>query len=659
MGMRIIAKKGMAILLLAVIMMVQVAPMGLAEEKVTFVSPAVGGGPGSSVVTGLEVSAFAAPKGPPIVENRNVRIGELRVVTEGVDVEYGETSAYTYKIVVHPYYRLAAEALKVTIAGVEGFLRVWNQDVFVLDPAPTSTPLSVDTYTVKLHNLFNEISGVTFIYGTFDVIPAIITVTPDEGQSKEYGDADPVLAYGDVKGAKNGETPAFDGALGRDVREDVGIYDIVRDTLVLKSEGTFDASNYTLVVEDETFAITPATITVTPDAGQGKVYGDADPVLKYDYTDGKNGEKPGFKDALSREAGEDVGAYDILEGNLELKDNGTFKESNYILVVAKETFGIIPATITITPVAQKKAYGTAADPALTYGYMGAKNGEIPAFDGVLTRDLGEKVGTYSILRGTLALADRDPFKKDNYTLQFNPGVFIIYGQLIYHLNDGTDTVVWDLGEYMEGDPIGLVEINGVSWSRPGYVFAGWTLDPAGQNPVLANTVVMGEESVHVYAQWTAVSQYHNVTIQHVSTKTGLAISPQTTRVEKEGEIFAYYPVSTTAYTPSYVDIFYGGHTNTTGYTTAYMTMPKMDVSIIIYYTPVEAKTPTPTPSPTPSSSPEPTATNKEDIAPAVDLLIQQILESYEEADTIALFTIEEEDAPLAGVLCNTVGVCIE
>ena len=44
-------------------------------------------------------------------------------------------------------------------------------------------------------------------------------------------------------------------------------------------------SNYTLTLAPETFAITPAAVTVTANAGQTKVFGQTDPTFTYTPTD--------------------------------------------------------------------------------------------------------------------------------------------------------------------------------------------------------------------------------------------------------------------------------------------------------------------------------------------------------------------------------------
>ena len=71
-------------------------------------------------------------------------------------------------------------------------------------------------------------------------------------------------------------------------------------------------------------------------------------MLAYTSTGTVTGETAAFDGALSREAGEDVGQYDITKGSLELKDSGTFKATNYNLVLdtAVVTFEITKGTYT-------------------------------------------------------------------------------------------------------------------------------------------------------------------------------------------------------------------------------------------------------------------------------------------------------------------------
>src|SRR5947209_4359408 len=122
-------------------------------------------------------------------------------------------------------------------------------------------------------------SNYMFLLGgvTFAITPRDLTVVPTAGQSKIYGAANPVLAY--THGTLyNGDTDAvFSGALDRTAGENVGNYAIIQGTL---SAGF----NYTIVfTAGVTFALTPRDLTVTPTAGQNKIYGAGDPTLTYTF----------------------------------------------------------------------------------------------------------------------------------------------------------------------------------------------------------------------------------------------------------------------------------------------------------------------------------------------------------------------------------------
>ena len=109
------------------------------------------------------------------------------------------------------------------------------------------------------------------------------------------------------------------------------------------------ASNYTLTQPTLKGVIIQRTVTIVPDAGQGKKVGAADPVITYKV----DGDLCGYTltGALGRVAGEDAGelnkTYAITLGTLKTNpDNGNIK-----LVVADEVFTIFnkdPQTATVT-----------------------------------------------------------------------------------------------------------------------------------------------------------------------------------------------------------------------------------------------------------------------------------------------------------------------
>ena len=99
----------------------------------------------------------------------------------------------------------------------------------------------------------------------------------------------------------------------------------------------------------------------------------------------------------------------------------TLGEDNKAATASVE-YTIAKAELTVTPNGdQSKTFGD-ADPTLTYAYSGEVSGEIPAFDGALSRDPGEDVGTYNITKGSLALEGSDTFKAINYNLVLDTAV---------------------------------------------------------------------------------------------------------------------------------------------------------------------------------------------------------------------------------------------
>src|SRR5437016_220191 len=229
------------------------------------------------------------------------------------------------------------------------------------------------------------------------MLPA--TVTPTAGQYKIYGAGDPTLAYTFAPALVGTDT--FSGGLSRDAGENVGLYNITQGTLAL-------SANYTLAfTTGGKLEIKKLTVTVTPTAGQYKIYGAGDPTLAYTFAPALVGTDT-FSGGLSRDAGTNVGLYNITQGTLALSANYTLAFTTGV------KFEIKTLTVTVTPTAgQYKIYG-AGDPTLAYTFAPALiTGD--TFSGALARDAGADVGLYNITQGTLALST-------NYTLAFTTGV---------------------------------------------------------------------------------------------------------------------------------------------------------------------------------------------------------------------------------------------
>src|SRR6266540_2142901 len=256
---------------------------------------------------------------------------------------------------------------------------------------------NVGTYAINLGTLsaggnYNLLLSATPV--TFEIKKKDVTITPDSGQNKVYGASDPTLTYTHSALGGADTDSVFTGALARAAGENVGTYAINLGTL--SAGGNY---NTVLSATPVTFEITKATVTVTPNSGQSKVYGTSDPTLTYTASGLTNGDTTSvFTGVLSRAAGENVGTYAITLGTLSAGSN-----YNTVLSATPVTFEITKATVTVTPTSgQSKIWGT-SDPTLTYTASGLTNGDTTSvFTGALSRVAGESVGTYAITLGTLS-----------------------------------------------------------------------------------------------------------------------------------------------------------------------------------------------------------------------------------------------------------------
>ena len=117
-----------------------------------------------------------------------------------------------------------------------------------------SGPYNITQGTLDLGTDYN----ITYVGDTFAITAKPITVTADPGQSKVYGETDPVLTYTTNVALVGGDS--FTGSLTRDAGEHVasGPYNITQGTLDL-------GTDYNITYVGDTFAITAKPITVTVD----------------------------------------------------------------------------------------------------------------------------------------------------------------------------------------------------------------------------------------------------------------------------------------------------------------------------------------------------------------------------------------------------------
>jgi len=306
---------------------------------------------------------------------------DIEVTADAKTKTYGDADpALTYSI--------TSGTLAFTDAFTGALSRVSGESV-------AGSPYAIQQDTLSLGSDYN----ISYIGANFTITARDITVTAD-AQTKVYGDADPALTYSITSGTL-AFSDAFTGVLARVSGETVAgsTYAIQQGTLSL-------GSNYNLSFVGDDLTITIRDIEVTADA-QSKIYGDADPVLSYQITNGSLAFSDAFTGSLTRVSGESVAnsPYAIQQGTLAL-------DSNYNLNYVGAIFSISRRPVTVTADAKTKTFGD-ADPALTYSITSGSLAFSDAFTGALTRVSGESVANspYAIQQGTLAL-------DGNYTLSY-------------------------------------------------------------------------------------------------------------------------------------------------------------------------------------------------------------------------------------------------
>src|SRR5262249_48349709 len=150
----------------------------------------------------------------------------------------------------------------------------------------------------------------------------------------------------------------------------------------------------TIAFTGSSLTITPATLTITPDAGQAKVYGAAVPTLTYTASGFVNNDPAAtLTGALgtTATAASPVGTYAFTLGTLAAGSNYTVA-----LATTPPTFAVTRATLTVTANDQTKIQGE-ANPAFTVRYSGFVLGEGPGvLGGTLTFSLTPTPGGYTI-----------------------------------------------------------------------------------------------------------------------------------------------------------------------------------------------------------------------------------------------------------------------
>ncbi len=350
------------------------------------------------------------------------------------------------------YDGTAFESFDVTITGFKGEdnatdltgdleweIRDANGDI-------VEAAINAGTYTIIPSGLESINYNIDFQSAEISINPRPITIKALDAQ-KMYGETDLELEY-EIKEGDLAEGDALTGSLSRELGQSVGTYEIRMGSLAINDVP--ENNNYDLTFMPGEFEITPRPITIAA-KDASKVYGENDPELTYEITEGSLADGDGFYGNVIRKDGSNVGTYDINRGTLAI--NNVYDNNNYDLTFVDGEFTITARSITVTADDKSKVYGE-DDPALNYSYDANLLVDGDEFTGSLTREEGEDVNTYVIEQGTLTLSN-------NYDLTFVDGEFTITARSItvtadditkiYGADDPKLTYYWDEDRLIDGD----------------------------------------------------------------------------------------------------------------------------------------------------------------------------------------------------------------
>ena len=263
---------------------------------------------------------------------------------------------------------------------------------------------ALGTYSIGIH-------GVTGLTGNFTLTNTgqPITILPDFGQGKIYGDPDGTLLY-DIGG---GSSITLNGLLLRAAGEDAGSYLFDISQLITLNP------NYVITLDPSSplYTITPRSLTVAPSGTLTKVYGSTTPAFSYSLISGSlqftDTMSSVFTGGLNLAPGEAAGTYAITQGTLTAN-------ANYQLVFNSGTFSITPAILTVRA---DNASGIAGSPLPPFSGTVAgfqfsdTESAISGLTFTSTATAGSPAGDYIIIGSGASAA--------NYIFQYIPGTLTL------------------------------------------------------------------------------------------------------------------------------------------------------------------------------------------------------------------------------------------
>ena len=431
---------------------------GTVDPALTYTVTGLVNGDTNAIITGNLTRAVGEAVGTYAIGQGTLDAVNYTITYTGADLIITKATLNIVADAKTKAYGTVDPALTYTVTGLAN----GDTNAIITGNLTRAAGEAVGSYAIAQGTLVvNGNYNVVYTGADLIITKATLNIVAD-AQTKVYGTVDPALTY-TVTGLANGDTNAIiSGNLTRAAGEAVGTYAI--------GQGTLNAANYTITYTGADLIITKATLNIVADA-KTKAYGTADPALTYTVTGLANGDTNAIITGnLTRATGEAVGTYAIGQGTLDA--------ANYTITYTGADLTITKATLNIVADAKTKAYGT-ADPALTYTVTGLVNGDTNAIiTGNLTRAVGEAVGTYAILQGTLDAA--------NYTINYTGADLIIIDVFMVSAFTQSDITC-------HGGNDGSASVTVIGGAQP-YTYL-WT--PSGGTAAIATGLTAGNYTVTI------------------------------------------------------------------------------------------------------------------------------------------------------------------
>ncbi|MDO5114780.1 MAG: MBG domain-containing protein [Synergistaceae bacterium] len=259
--------------------------------------------------------------------------------------------------------------------------------------------------------------NISYSSGTLTIAAKPVTITPNAGQHKVYGAAEPTLSY---RSSESGLR--FNGALSRDLGEDVGNYAYNLGTL---SAG----NNYSLrLASGQQFEITAKAVTITANA-QSVSYGT--PISQETNCVTASGLNSGASVTaitLSQDI-TDVGTGAITPSAATITANGANVTSNYNISYIDGTLTITARAVTITANDQSVSYGTSISQGTSYVTASGLNSGANLAAITLSQDRTD-VGTGAITPSAAAITANGANVTANYNISYIDGTLTIAAKAV-------------------------------------------------------------------------------------------------------------------------------------------------------------------------------------------------------------------------------------